>query len=64
VHLDGQPIRNWDDAQYYIRFIDRVIDWVKTDAKFARPSDRAETIEAFLRGRAVYQRRAQEARRN
>jgi hypothetical protein len=63
VHLDGQPIRNWDDAQYYIRFIDRVIDWVKADAKFARPSDRAETIEAFLRGRAVYQRRAQEARR-
>ncbi len=62
VIRDGQPIRSWDDAQYYVRFIDQVIQWLKTEARFDRPVDRQSSIEAFLAGRAVYERRAREAR--
>lgn len=63
VIRDGEPVRSWDDAQYYIRYLDNCIGWLKTEAKFAKPGDREASIEAFRLGRAVYEKRAQEARR-
>ncbi len=60
--LDGQAIRSWEDAQYYIRYLDNAIDWLRKEARFAHPSDKQASIEAFLSGRAVYERRAREAR--
>lgn len=63
VIRDGAPVRSWDDAQYYIRYLDNCIGWLKTEAKFAKPGDREASIEAFRVGRAVYEKRAQEARR-
>jgi hypothetical protein len=62
VVRDGRPIRSWDDAQYYIRYVDSSIQWLKTSAKFARPADREASIQAFMKGRAVYEQRAREAR--
>jgi hypothetical protein len=62
VIRDGAPVRSWDDAQYYIRYLDNCIEWMKTEAKFSRPGDKQASIEAFLRGRAIYQRRAADAR--
>jgi hypothetical protein len=59
--LDGQAIRSWEDAQYYIRYLDNAINWLRKEARFARPSDKQASIEAFLSGRAVYERRAREA---
>ncbi len=63
VIRDDEPIRNWDDAQYYIRFMDSAIQWIKTEAKFASESDKQDSINAFLAGRAVYEKRAKEAQR-
>lgn len=63
VVRDGQPIRSWDDAQYYIRYMDLSLRWLETEAKFARPEDKQASIEAFRIGRAIYERRAKEARR-
>lgn len=63
VIRDGEAIRSWDDAQYYVRFIDSAINWLKTEAKFASERDKRASIDAFLVGRAVYQKRANEARR-
>jgi hypothetical protein len=60
---DGAPIRSWDDAQYYIRYLDSSIKWLRTAARFARPGDREASIQAFLRGKAIYEQRAREARR-
>lgn len=62
VIRDGQPIRSWEDAQYYIRYMERAMDWMKTEARFANRSDRRASIEAFEQGRAIYVKRAQEAR--
>jgi hypothetical protein len=59
---DDEPIRNWDDAQYYIRHLDNCIRWLRSEARFARPSDKQASIEAFRAGRAIYQKRAREAR--
>ena len=62
VTLDGAPIRSWDDAQYYVRYLDKSLAWLKTKGRFAKPSDRQATVDAFLAGRAVYEQRAREAR--
>ena len=57
---DGKPIWSPDDAQYYVRYLDNAIQWLKTDARFGA-SDRRASIEAFERGRAVYTKLAGEA---
>ncbi|MCW5978212.1 MAG: CehA/McbA family metallohydrolase [Bryobacteraceae bacterium] len=61
VVVDGKPIRNRDDAEYYIRYLDNSIRWLKTDARFASAADRQASIETFERGRAVYKKLASEA---
>jgi hypothetical protein len=61
VIRDGEPIRNHDDAQYYVRYLDNAIRWLETEAKFARSADKQASIQAFAQGRAVYSARAREA---
>ena len=55
---DGAPIRSWEDAEYFVRYIDNAIHWLDTEAKFARPADKQASKDAFAQGRAVYQARA------
>jgi hypothetical protein len=62
VIRDGQPVRSWIDAQYYVKYLDNAIRWLETQARFASPSDRKSSIDAFRQGRAVYEKRASEAR--
>ena len=62
VIRDGAPIRNWDDASYYIRYLDNCIEWLKSEAKFSKAGDKEASIEAFLRGRTVYEQRARDAK--
>jgi len=62
VTRDQTPIRSWDDAQYYVRYLDRAIQWLRTDANFAKPADREASIEAFRKGKAIYEERATQAR--
>lgn len=52
VILDGKPIRNWDDAGYYVRYMDQSIQWLEREGKFARPGDKRATLDAFRQGRA------------
>jgi hypothetical protein len=58
---DGEAIRSQDDADYYVRYLDNAIHWLETEGKFARPSDKRASIQAFEQGRAVYAARAKEA---
>jgi hypothetical protein len=60
---DGAPIRSWEDAEYFVRYIDNAIHWLDTEAKFARPADKQASKEAFVQGRAVYEARAQQSRK-
>jgi hypothetical protein len=60
--LDGKPIRSQDDAQYYIRYLEQAIEWLKQEARFASPEDKKSSIEAFQQGKALYEKRAREAR--
>jgi len=60
--VDGKPIRSWDDAQYYIGYMQHAIDWLKTEARFASTEDRKSSIDAFEQAKGVYERRAREGR--
>ena len=57
VHHDGQPIRSAEDADYYIRYLDAAVEWLEKQGRFARPSDKKATLEAFEAARAIYRRR-------
>ncbi|MBI5283446.1 MAG: CehA/McbA family metallohydrolase [Candidatus Solibacter usitatus] len=57
----GKAIRNHDDAQYYVRYLNAASAWLEKQGRFLRPSDRKATLDAFEQGRAVYRRRAEEA---
>ena len=59
---DGEPIRSWEDAQYYVRYLDRATHWIQTEAKFASETDKRASLEAFRAGRAIYEQRAKQAR--
>jgi hypothetical protein len=61
VLCDGQPIRSQEDAEYYVRYLESAIAWLDKEGKFARPSDKTATLEAFRTGQRLYQRRAAEA---
>jgi hypothetical protein len=61
--VDGKPIRSWDDARYYIGYMQHAIDWLKQEARFASEQDRKSSIAAFEQGKTIYEQRAQEARR-
>jgi hypothetical protein len=56
--LDGKAIRSWEDAQFYVRYMESAIRWLGTEARFASAADRKASIEAFERGKAVYEERA------
>ena len=58
---DEEPIRSQNDADYYVRYLDKAIRWLETEGRFARPSDKRASIQAFEQGRAVYAARAREA---
>jgi hypothetical protein len=59
--LDGKPIRNWDDAQYYVGYMQHAIDWLRQEARFASAEDRKSSIAAFEQAKAIYEQRAREA---
>jgi hypothetical protein len=45
--VDGKPIRSWDDAQYYIGYLQHSIDWLNSEARFASAGDKKSSIAAF-----------------
>ncbi|MGH9719447.1 MAG: CehA/McbA family metallohydrolase, partial [Bryobacteraceae bacterium] len=61
VLRDGRPIRSQEDAEFYVRYLDSVVAWLEREGRFARPSDKTATLDAFRAGQRVYRRRAEEA---
>ena len=59
--VDGKPIRNWEDAQFYARYLQQAMDWLRQEARFASAEDKKASIEAFAQGKALWERRAGEA---
>jgi len=58
---DGAAIRNWEDAEYFVRYMDNSIHWLETGAKFARPTDKQASIRAFTKDERSTRTRAGKA---
>jgi hypothetical protein len=58
--VDDKPVRSWDDARYYVNYMQHAIDWLKQEARFASGEDRKASIAAFEQAKAVYEQRARE----
>ena len=48
---DGAPIRSWEDAEYFVRYMDNAIHWLESEAKFARPA--GNQASNFAQGPAI-----------
>lgn len=60
--VDAKPIRSWDDAQYYINYMQHAVEWLQSEARFASAEDKKSSIQAFEQAKAIYEQRAREAR--
>ena len=59
--VDNKAIRSWSDAQFYVRYLTSAMEWLRREARFASAEDKKSSIDAFERGRAIYEQRAREA---
>jgi hypothetical protein len=61
VHIGNGPIYSPEDQEFFIQWIDTLIEMVKKQGKFSDERKREEVIETFLRARRVYETRKVEA---
>ena len=55
VIADGEPIRSSDDAAFFVRWIDQVIDELQNRESWDDPAHKAEVLATFEEGRRLYQ---------
>jgi hypothetical protein len=55
VHIGNDPIYSPEDQEFFIKWIDALIDMVKKQGKFSDERKREEVIDTFLRARRVYE---------
>jgi len=61
VRVGDQPVRSLEDAAFFVRWIDRLLDAVRRHADWNTPAERSATLRLFEDARAVYVRLAGEA---
>lgn len=55
VIADGGPIRSPDDAAFFVRWIDQVLDELRAMDRWDDPAQKAEVLATFEEGRRLYQ---------
>lgn len=55
VIADGEPIRSTEDAAFFVRWIDEVIEELRRRDSWDDPAHKAEVIATFEEGRRLYQ---------
>lgn len=57
VEVDGQPLRSTADAEYFIRWIDRVHGHLETNPDFNDDSEKQAVLDSIETARAVFESR-------
>jgi hypothetical protein len=55
IEVNGKAPRSREDAAYLIQWVDRAIEWARTEARYETEGQREEIIALFERAKAVYQ---------
>jgi len=58
VYLNKQPIQSRDDAQFYVQWIDGLIQRTQQRGRFSTPERKREVVDLFTRAREIYARKA------
>ena len=62
VIADGEPIRSLDDAAFFVRWIDQVLEELRAMDRWDDPAQKAEVLATFEEGRRLYQAQVDELR--
>ena len=55
IIADGEPIRSGEDAAFFVRWIDQVLDELRAMDRWDDPAHKAEVLATFEEGRRLYQ---------
>ncbi len=61
VRVGEQPVRSLEDAAFFVRWIDRLLDAARRHGDWNTPAERSATLRQFTDARAVYVRLSGEA---
>lgn len=59
VTVGNQPVRSSQDAGYFLKWIDRVLEEARTHAGYNTEAEKQDTLKTLLDGRAVFEQRKQ-----
>ena len=62
VITGGEPIRSRDDAAFFVRWIDQVLDELRAMDRWDDPAHKAEVLATFEQARRLYQAQVDELR--
>ncbi|HXM96358.1 MAG TPA: hypothetical protein VOA64_19235, partial [Candidatus Dormibacteraeota bacterium] len=62
VFVGGRPVRTAESAQYFIRWIDKLIAMTNNQPGWRSPAEKAHVLEQFGDARRIYERLFVEAK--
>jgi len=51
IQIEGQPVRSRDDANYFVRYLQNVINWLDESGSFPTEEAKQEVLKAFEQGK-------------
>ena len=57
---DGEPVRSREDAAFFVRWIDQVLEELRAMDRWDDPAHKAEVLSTFEEGRRLYQAQIEE----
>ncbi len=51
IDIDDQPVRSRDDANYFVRYLQNVINWLDESGSFPTDAAKQEVLKAFEQGK-------------
>ena len=55
IETGGNPVRSSADANYFVRYLQNVIDWLEKEGSFPSEEAKQEVLEAFRKGREGFE---------
>lgn len=50
ITVDGQPIHSKEDAEYFIKYLENAISWLKQSGRFPSEQAKQEVLAAYKKG--------------
>jgi hypothetical protein len=54
ITVGNKPVRSRDDAQYFIKYLERSIAWLQQSGRFPSEQAKQEVLETFNKGIEMY----------